>query len=292
MDNGTGWERHRRTHFNDIVENYDLVRPEYPSELFEDIFKYSGLELLTADKKALEIGAGTGKATSPVLKAGYGVTAVEISENMAAFLLEKYKNYKNFNVIVSTFEDALLAENSCDLIYAASAFHWVDPEIGCPKVFRLLKSGGVFALLRYNFNNIPPYGEKLHEEITAAYEKNFFTYYISENKFNQKKITKKRFEGYPKILSGYGFEDLSVYGFSDITMNLYEATRTYDPDEWIGLLNTLSDHRNLPEHNKTALYSEIKEAIIKNGGQHKLDIVFQLYMGRKVKSSRPIESAE
>ncbi|WP_312372949.1 methyltransferase domain-containing protein [Lachnoclostridium sp.] len=84
--------------------------------------------------------------------------------------MERFKGYKDFNVITSTFEDALLEENNYDLIYAASAFHWVDAETGCPKAFRLLKSDGAIALLRYNFNYIPPGGEELSEEIHAVYE--------------------------------------------------------------------------------------------------------------------------
>lgn len=53
----TGSERNKRTHFNDIVENYDKMRPEYPREIFEDVIKYSNT--LTG-KGAIEIGAGTG----------------------------------------------------------------------------------------------------------------------------------------------------------------------------------------------------------------------------------------
>ncbi|WP_312372947.1 hypothetical protein [Lachnoclostridium sp.] len=94
-------------------------------------------------------------------------------------------------------------------------------------------------------------------------------------------MTKKGFEENPKILIGYGFEDLSVYGFSDVLMNLYEATLTYSADEWIVFLDTLANHRNLPDWNKVALYAGVKEAIIKNGGFHKVDCIFQLYMGRK-----------
>ena len=278
MEHGTGWERHKRIHFDEIVLNYDKVRPEYPDELFEDIFKYSGPE---KGKKALEIGAGTGKATVPFLNAGYDVTAVEISANMAEFLLERFEGYRNFNVIVSTFEDALLKEDNYDLIYAASAFHWVDAEIGCPKVFRLLKNGGTVALLRYNFNIVPADGEELHEEIQAVYEKYYYTYYSISNT-KTVRMTKEKFEKSPKILSGYGFEDLSVYGFRDVSMKLYDATRIYGADEWIGLLGTLSDHRSLPECNRAALYAGIKEAITKHGGRHEVDFVFQLYMGRKM----------
>ena len=81
-DSKTGWERENRTHFDDIVVNYDKVRWDYPSELYADILDYSR----TGGKKAVEIGAGTGKATTPMLNAGYDVTAVEMGANMAEFI--------------------------------------------------------------------------------------------------------------------------------------------------------------------------------------------------------------
>lgn len=75
-----------------------------------------------------------GIATAPFLDMGFNITAVEMGKNMTEFLLEKFKDYSNFSVITSTFEDALLDEENYDLVYAASSFHWVDAQIGCPKV--------------------------------------------------------------------------------------------------------------------------------------------------------------
>jgi hypothetical protein len=37
----TGWERENRTHFDDIVLNYDKARWDYPAELYADIIDYS-----------------------------------------------------------------------------------------------------------------------------------------------------------------------------------------------------------------------------------------------------------
>jgi len=183
--NLTGWEREKRTHFDEIVLDYDKVRPGYPDKLFADVIAYVGRG---QGKKALEIGAGTGKATAPVLAAGFDVTAVEPGANMTAFLLEKFHG-KPFRVITSIFEDAPLQDDSYDLIYAASAFHWVDASIGCPKAYRLLKSGGAIALLRYNFNVRPAPGEELHEEIQTLYERHYFNHYGPGGK--TAKITKE-----------------------------------------------------------------------------------------------------
>lgn len=273
-DNGTGWERNKRTLFDEIVMKYDKVRWGYPDKLFKDVIQYSRMD---KGKKALEIGAGTGKATAPFLDNGYVVTAVEMGTNMSDFLLEKFKGYTNFNVITSTFEDVSLEEGNYDLIYAATAFHWVDAEIGCPKVFRLLKKGGAFALIRSN--PIPADGEGLYEKIQAVYEKYYYTYYISKERPVRK--SKVEFGKPSEIYRGFRIEGLERYGFSEVTMKLYEASRTYSADEYIALLDTYSDHRDLPDDNRVALYEGIRDAILRHGGHHNVDYIFQLYMGRK-----------
>ena len=271
----TGWEPERRTHFDEIVVKYDNIRPEYPNEMIEDVIKYSRNRI----GKALEIGAGTGKATSRFLNAGFDVTAVEIGENMVKFLQERFKRYTRFNTIISSFEDAILDDNSFDLIYAASAFHWVDPEIGCPKMLHLLRNGGVCALLRYNFNTRPLEGEELYEEYQAVFEKYYYSYYKWKNKTT--KLAHELLNTPRKILDGYGFEDLREYKFEDISMKFYDTVLNYSTDEYIELLDKMSDNRALPEDNRIALYDSIRNIVNKHGGFRKLDCVFQLYMGRK-----------
>ena len=274
----TGWERDNRTHFDEIVVNYDKARWDYPDELFADAIRYSGPE---KGKKALEIGAGTGKATTPFLDAGYAVTAVEMGANMTDFLLDKFKGYPRFNVITATFEDAQLQENSCNLIYAASAFHWVDASVGCPKAFRLLVNGGAFVLFRNNA--VPDDSDELYEESQAVYEKYYYSHYKRDDRpVRISKMSHTDFRAPSEIYRGFRFESLERYGFGDITMKLYHASRMYNADEYIALLNTYSDHRALPDENRAALYAGIKSAIINHGGRQKLNLIFQLYMGRKM----------
>jgi len=260
----------KRTHFNDIVENYEKIRPEYPGKLFADIFDFTG----SNKRKALEIGAGTGKATTPFLDAGYDITAIEVTENMAEFLREKFKEYKDFKVIVTAFEDAVLDEDSYDLIYVANAFHWVDAKIGCPKTYRILRSGGVFALFRYT--GVQAMFEECFEEIRPVYDKYFRSYY------QQNERTLPDVYGQPdQILRRFGFNDLKDYGFDDITMILYETSLMFSADEYIALLETYSDHRHLPQENKAILYASIKDTILQHGGMYNAEYTFQLYMGRK-----------
>ena len=280
----TGWEPENRNHFDDVVDAYDRRRSDYPVELYEDIFKYSVAEtgkenerLQINNLSALEIGAGTGKATVPFLDAGYDVTAVEIGANMSAFLQDKFKGNKSFCVINSSFEDAILEENYYDMIYAASAFHWVDPKIGCPKVFRLLKSGGTVALFR--FNVIAAVGEERYEDIQAQWEKYYYSYYTS----NERPVKKARedFLKPSEIYHSFKIESLQEYGFTDVTMSFYDDTRVFSADEYIEWLSTMSDVRGLPEENRTTLFTGIHEVITRHGGHHHVEHIFQLYMGRK-----------
>ena len=269
----TGWEFEKRTHFDEIVLNYDKIRPDYPNKLFSDLFKYAGKGV---NKKALEIGAGTGKATRPVLDAGYNLTAVEIGANMAAFLSDKFKRYKNFNVIVSAFENAKLEENAYDLVYAASSIHWVDAKIACPKIKRILKDGGTIALMRYNFSS------ETDESLEEAYDKYYRTYYLSSQRYGKaEKRTHDDLRNPAGFLNRYGFNSLEEYGFKDIVLNFYDVQIIYTAEEYIELYETMADHRELPEANKTGLYTEITKIINQNGGQYKMDYIFQVYMGRK-----------
>lgn len=267
----TGWERENRHHFDDIVTEYDSIRPGFPSGLYDDLFAYAGPG---HGKAALEIGAGTGKATGPVLEAGYALTAVEPGANMARFLLEKFGTYENFKVVNADFEDFESKDNSFDLIYAATSFHWVDAEIGCPKAFNLLKNGGVFALFRYNYN--PPEGGALFDEIQEAYKKHFLKPYR-----RPQRKSRADFATPAEIKRGFGFEDMGKYGFVDMAMEFYDMSWTLTADDFIALLSTNSDHRSLPPEDRAGLYEGAHRAILRHGGHITMDYVYQLYMGRK-----------
>jgi SAM-dependent methyltransferase len=180
--------------------------------------------------------------------------------------------------MVSTFETAALEENAYDLICAGSAFHWVTAEIGCPKVYRLLKDGGTFALFRYNFNN-PQDGSPLILAIQSAYDKHYSTYYPA--KMRPKTKTLDDFILPDQLKEDFGFADMGEYGFHDITHHFVQTKRAFTADDYILFLETLSDIRGLPDENREALCAEVKTSIQKYGGIYEVDHVFHLYMGRK-----------
>lgn len=265
------WKQDNRLHFDTIVEQYDVVRPQYPPALYADLLAYAQVAKGTS---AVEIGPGTGKATATFLDAGCTVTAVEIGQHMADFLKNKFSAQKHFDVIVSAFEDAALPEDCCQLVYAAAAFHWVDAARGCPKVFGLLKHGGAFALFRYH--TLPVEGNALYEEIQTVYQAHYHQPYVKLPKMTPETLWQPE-----QIKKSFGFEDLAIYGFADIVQKIYPASRTLDADGYIAMLETFADHRSLPDADRNALYTKVKAAIIRHGGTIRVDYAFQLYMGKK-----------
>ena len=153
--------------FNTVAEEYDKWSPEYVPELYADLFAY---QPLTSDSEVLEIGIGTGQATTPILKTGCRLTAVELGDQLAALTRKKFSDYPDFTVVTSAFQDYESPENRFDLIYSAAAFHWIPEEIGYPKVYAEIQK--VYAQYMAYSAPTPPFTEadaKRRSEISLRY---------------------------------------------------------------------------------------------------------------------------
>ncbi|MFD7588719.1 class I SAM-dependent methyltransferase [Kitasatospora sp. NPDC059811] len=128
----------RALSFGAIAEAYERFRPGYPDELFDTVAAYAGRPVRTA----LEIGAGTGKATRLFAGRGVDVTATEPDAAMLAELRRTAP--PNVRTVRAAFED-LRPGGTYDLVYAAAALHWTRPEGRWSRVAELLEPEGVFA---------------------------------------------------------------------------------------------------------------------------------------------------
>ena len=95
----------------------------------------------------LEVGCGTGKLTEALVERGLSVEAVDPGPNMIAFARRRTGDTARFHVGRS--EDVAFAEASFDAVFSATAFHWVDPSVGWAKAARLLRPGGMLALITF-----------------------------------------------------------------------------------------------------------------------------------------------
>jgi len=251
----------RRMTFDLNPENYDRYRPGYAGELYLEIFRYSGLN---KEMRALEIGVGTGLATKPILETGCEVIAVETGPNLAAYVREKFKDFPNFRVVCADFE-AFEPEELFDLIYSATAFHWIPEETGYSKVKRLLKPGGVAAF----FWNRPFAGradDPLHIRIQEIYQK-YKPSGAEPVEFSERDCQ--------KVLDA-----LARYGFVDIECKLFHRARSMRAAEYGRLLETYSDHQAMGEAQRHSLISEIEAAIEAHGGEIAIHDTMDLYLAR------------
>lgn len=218
----------------------------------------------------MEIGIGTGQASLPFLKIGCELTAIEIGDKLAQYSREKFSEFRNFNVINQDFESVPLKENSFDFIYSASAFHWIPLEIGMPKVFRLLKSGGVFAWISVQ---PAPTQKHVHDEIQKVYDE--YNHYFSGEKpqFNRQQEAEKK-----QLNRANAFKR---YGFIEVEDKFYYGNRTLNACDYATLCSTYSDHRAIPEEDRIQFLQKIEEAINICGGVFTFEDAFLLCMGRK-----------
>ncbi len=259
---GLGWT------FDTVASTYEKLRPGYVDALYRDIFAYCPLD---ATSTAVEVGIGGGQATRPILETGCTVTAVEPGEQFCALCREKFAAHPKFSVINGKFEESDFPPESCDLVYSASAFHWVPEEIGYRKVFDMLKPGGAFA----RFAN-HPWRDKGNPGLAAAldeaYAKYYHTYYRSVPKLEDE---------YTEAQAIRRAEIAEKYGFTDIRYLLYRRTRAFSAQEYTMLLGTYSDHIALPEDVRLPFFRAVEEAIEAHGGTIHIYDTIDLQLARK-----------
>jgi SAM-dependent methyltransferase len=134
-------ETARRAYGADAA-GYAKGRPDYPEEVYRVLIDRCGLR---DGAVVLEIGPGTGLVTQRLVAHGASVLAVEPDPAMAEFLALATSG-SDVDVVVATFEQAIVPDNHFDLIVAATSFHWVDQIIGVPKLGRAVRPGGWVAL--------------------------------------------------------------------------------------------------------------------------------------------------
>lgn len=254
--------------FDTVAAEYGKFRPGYVDELYHTIFDYIFID---ENSNVAEIGSGAGQATAPVLATGCKLTAVECGEHFSAILKDKFSKHKNFSVITGRFEDTEFCANSFDMVFSASAFHWIPEKTGYEKVFSMLKSGGVFA----RFAN-HPYRDKGNPELSALIDDIYDEYY---NKYHNKKR---------KVLTEFTAEQAQKramiaekYGFTDIRYSLFFRERIFTAEEYVSLLGTYSDHIAIEEAIRLKFFSAIAYAINSHGGTITIYDTIDLQLARK-----------
>ncbi len=131
----------RRLSFGRGAADYDRYRPSYP----DAAVRWCGG---TAGARLLDVGAGTGRFAVAAARLGYDVLAVEPDPEMRAVAEVALPG----RVLEGSAESIPVPDASVDVVTAAQAHHWFDPERAHPEIARVLRPGGHFVAL-WNFRD-------------------------------------------------------------------------------------------------------------------------------------------
>ncbi len=158
--------REQRLVFGEDAELYDKARPGYPESLVDGVLSFVGLD--ASQVRALEVGAGTGKATMSFARRGVDIVALEPSSAMAALAMGNCRRFPNVRVDVTSFEDWPLEAAAFRLVFAAQSWHWLDRQIRCVKAAEALAQGGTLALF---WHRTDWHGESVRDDLERLYRR-------------------------------------------------------------------------------------------------------------------------
>ena len=129
--------------FGEVADDYDRVRSAYPAVLFDDVLDYGRPDI--AGRPALDVGAGTGRATVAFAEKGLPVVAVEPDDAMAQVLARRAARFPDVQVVRDSFED-FRPTQPFGLLFSAEAWHWTVPETRWSLAADALGNGATLAL--------------------------------------------------------------------------------------------------------------------------------------------------
>ncbi|MFF3260037.1 class I SAM-dependent methyltransferase [Streptomyces sp. NPDC002932] len=227
----------RALSFGTMAEAYERFRPGYPAELFDVVMAYAGQPV----SSALEIGAGTGKATRLLARRGVPVMATDPD---AAMLAELRKHVPpGVRTARAAFEELRPGERY-GLVYAASALHWTEPAGRWSRMAGLLEPGGVFA----SFGRPVGLTDPAVEEAVRAARAPF----LEDDGVPSPDGTPPEHD-----MQWPGTELQRSEWFDGVQQCVIESRLTMSAGDFIGYLSTVSAYIILPQPQQAEVFSRI-----------------------------------
>jgi SAM-dependent methyltransferase len=230
--------------FDEAANLYQRARPEYPASLYEHLLEVTGLG---PDARLLEVGCATGKATMPLARRGFRITCLEPGPALAAAARRNLAGY-DVLVVEARFEDWAPEGERFELVYAATAWHWLDPSRRYVKAAAALRPGGFLAFWQA-VHVIPLEGDPFFVELQPIYDE------IGEGMPPDTPLPR------PGELDDQRAEIEASRRFRVLEVKQYDWETIYDADGYIDLLNTFSGHIAMADWQRARLYGEIRRRL-------------------------------
>lgn len=154
---------HRALSFGSVAARYALHRPGYP----DDAVAWA-LESLPNSARILDLAAGTGKLTEAILRCGIPAASVLAVEPDAGMRAELCRRMPQIAVRAGSAEQIPAGDGALHAVLVGQAFHWFDPDRALAEIARVLRPGGVLAVLSNTEDDLVPWVAELAEAAEAA----------------------------------------------------------------------------------------------------------------------------
>jgi SAM-dependent methyltransferase len=245
--------------FDEVAELYDRVRPGYPAELYDDITTLTGAR---PGMRVLEVGCGPGQATRDLLARGWQVHAVEPGGAMAE---RAVKNNPALTVDIARFEDWDPRGTTYDMLFAATAFHWVTPEVRWQRAAAVLEPGGALVLTSNRtvrggtFTDVYRATEDLHARL--APEVDFGIPEEARTLLDALHAAGPDIGAVWEASEPKSQQTLAGPLFSPPVIRSYEWETSYDAADAVGLLSTFSSYLRVPPERRGPLLDAIADLV-------------------------------
>ena len=266
-DNSSGIRDIKKASFGHVARIYDEVRPGYPPELISGIYAVAGL---TPQAHLLEVGCGSGQATFAFARCGCRITALDLSPKLLDLALAKTSAGDNLEFVCFNFEEWNPPHCNFDLLYSATAFHWIDEKRGLSKAAALLKNGGLIAL----FWNTEPL-EKQDPGFTSFIDETIECIEPGFSGSNMHIPLITRIQAYQEALRAHG-------AFEGYSRKVYQWNKTYSAAQCAGLFLTHSRYAHWNSEQRRELSSRIERWILERGGSVLREYETILLLARKL----------
>lgn len=251
-------DRVRARVFGEVADEYDRLRPGYPHALVDDVLVYARL---APGAWALEVGAGTGKATLAFARCGIPIDAVEPDQAMAAVLARRFPGV---SVTVCAFED-FVPSRPYGLVFSGQAWHWTDPATRWQHAAAALAPGGAIALF---WNHDRPTGAAM--DVLRAVLGEHAPHIVPDNDPIDEE----------ELVADWPHTDLvALAEFGELSQRLYTWSRVLSTQDYVGLLSTQSAYRILDATTRTELFRELSDRL---GAEVQLQMTSVLYLARRL----------